>query len=286
MTAPAASVSESAGWAGRLSLRFTPGATHTRMVREAAFGPLCVQKPFYPEGDPCHVYLLHPPGGVAGGDSLTFRITVDKDAHALITTPAANKFYRSDVRQALLDQRMDVAAGATLEWLPGETILFGGTHAALSSQINLTTGAKFIGWECVCLGRPASGDHYAQGQAITRMQITQDGQPLLSERLPLNAGDARLDAPWGLAGRRVLATLYAQPADADLLRLFRSRLPPNSDLTAAQPISAASVVDGLLTCRILGHEVEAVRDLLIRAWQVLRPPVIGQTPSVPRIWHT
>ena len=84
-----------AGWVARLALRFEQRAGRTVLAHRSHEGPLAVQKPFYPEGDVCHVYLLHPPGGVVGGDRLTIEIEVASDAHAVITTPAAGKFYRS-----------------------------------------------------------------------------------------------------------------------------------------------------------------------------------------------
>ncbi len=87
-----------------------------------------VQRPFYPEGGTCHVYLLHPPGGVVGGDQLELQVQSEPGSHALITTPAATKFYRAGPHpHSLLQQNLQVR-DATLEWLPQETIVFDGAE--------------------------------------------------------------------------------------------------------------------------------------------------------------
>jgi urease accessory protein len=274
------------GWEARLSLRFAPGSTRTRLIREDAFGPLTVQKPFYPEDPVCHVYLLHPPGGVAGGDRLTTGIGVDPGAAALITTPAATRLYRSDGPEATILNRLEVASDAGLEWLPQETILFGGARARVRTEVKLKGNARFIGWESCCVGREAYGDHYATGSVSLDFRLSLDDHPLLQERLPLIAGSRFLDAPWGFAGRRVLGSLYATPADADTLAALRASQPAETRLDGPDPLKAATLVDGLLIYRVLGHRSEAVRSALIDAWQTLRPLVIGRSPCTPRIWHT
>src|SRR5262245_14402851 len=121
-------IEASAGWLASLDLEFARSGSRTVLARRSHVGPLIVQRPFYPEGDVCHVYLVHPPGGVVGGDTLELRARVHDGAHALITTPAATKFYRSEGRMAR--QVQDIALDAAIfEWLPQETILFADAHA-------------------------------------------------------------------------------------------------------------------------------------------------------------
>ena len=76
------------GWLGALELGFAPGRGRTIMKRHSHLGPFVVQSPFYPEGAPCHAYLLHPPGGLVGGDRLQLEVGCAPGAHCLITTPA------------------------------------------------------------------------------------------------------------------------------------------------------------------------------------------------------
>src|SRR4026209_1310331 len=136
------------GWLASLDLEFAASGSRTVLARRSHVGPLVVQRPFYPEGDVCHVYLVHPPGGVVGGDTLELRARVQDGAHALITTPAATKFYRSEGR--LVRPLQDLAPGAApFEWLPQETILFPDAYAGIATRVRLGERSKFIGWEIV-----------------------------------------------------------------------------------------------------------------------------------------
>jgi urease accessory protein len=152
---------ETGGWRAELSLGFTAepdeegrrgaagsAAPATRLTSRAHRGPLVVQRPFYPEGPGVpHVYVLHPPGGVVGGDSLRVEVSVGPRAHALVTTPAATKVYRTRGPRATQVQRLTVAAHAALEWLPQETILHDGAAIDLDTTVVLADGARFIGLE-------------------------------------------------------------------------------------------------------------------------------------------
>src|SRR5262249_43518141 len=147
----------------RMHLSFAPeaGGVRARFEHE---GPLRVQRAFYPEGpDLPHVYLLHPPGGLAPGDRLSIEIGVARWARALVTTPAAGKCYRSDGRVSEQKQTLRVAAGSSLEWLPQENIVFDGSCVRLSTRVELEEGASFVGWDVLCLGRPASGERFTRG---------------------------------------------------------------------------------------------------------------------------
>ena len=103
------SVSSNIGWKAQLDLGFFQENHRTILRDRKHIGPLQIQKPFYPEDDgTCHLYLLHPPGGVVGGDQFEIRINVQSQARALITTPAAGKFYRSAGQDALQSQEIKV----------------------------------------------------------------------------------------------------------------------------------------------------------------------------------
>ena len=138
------------GWRAELDMRFAFNHTKTVLTGLRHVGPLRVQRPFYPEGGVCHVYLLHPPGGLVGGDELTVNLHCGSSSHALLTTPGSTKFYRSVGEQVIVNQRLIVENGACLEWFPQENIFFPGAICNLNTSIKLTTDAKFIGWEINC----------------------------------------------------------------------------------------------------------------------------------------
>ncbi|HEY8518823.1 MAG TPA: urease accessory protein UreD [Gammaproteobacteria bacterium] len=280
------------GWRASLSLRFAPRDGRTIVADRRHEGPLLIQRAFYPGDGACHVYLLHPPGGVAGGDTLELDVHACADAAVLLTTPAATKIYRArrgaDLQRALplgrstVRQSFTVAAGASLEWLPHDTILFGGSRAALRTHVRLDAAARFIGWEMTSLGRPLAGDAYAEGTLEQRTRIEIGGRAALDERAALAAGDPALDAPWGWAGHRVWGALYACPADGAALEAARRRLPP----PAASAMAAATLLGPLLVVRCLAQSAERLRVTLETVWAALREGVVGRPASAPRIWQT
>lgn len=268
-------------WQASLSLGFAPKNGRTVMARRTHSGPLCVQRPFYPQGDACQVYVLHPPGGVVGGDRLTVEVEVASGASVLLTTPASTKVYRSAEPVSEVTQRLTVDNGGCLEWLPQDTILFGGSRVNISTEVRLGAGARFIGWEVTGLGRPLSGDDYASGSLSQRMELYVDNHPALIEHQRWDGGDAVLDAPWGLGGYRVFAMLCAYPADGLALKDVRRVIEEGEC-----PRGAATLLDELLVVRALGTGAQALRQTLQSVWEVLREPIVGRAPCPPRIWRT
>lgn len=280
-----------AGWPARLELVFRAGSRRTIVARREHAGPFCIQQPFYPPDGVCHVYLLHPPGGLAGGDMLDLAARLDAGARVLMTTPASTKFYRSDGRESRQTQVLRVGAGAALEWLPQDTLLFGGSRASIRTEVRLDAGAAFIGFETLGLGRPLSGDDYATGTLLQRTEIHVGDEPCLLERLEWQAGDALLRAAFGLGGYRAWGALYAYPADRDALTALRAHaVPPANALgRAASPadaLAAATLVDRLLVLRCIAARPRTVQAVLQRGWETLRPAVVGRAPVPPRIWMT
>jgi urease accessory protein len=258
---------------------------------------LVVQRPFYPEGDPCHVYLVHPPGGVVGGDELRIDVQVDPGAHALITTPAATKFYRCDGRVSSQTQELH-ASGATLEWLPQENIFFRGADVRTATRVHVEQNSRFIGWEINCLGLPARDEPFDAGTLRLDLELWRghgveavdlnrprdcDNEmrdvPIFLDRLRLHGEAAARGALWGLAGQEAVGTLLATPAT-------RAQVESIRELVADIPFASVSLVDGVLVLRALAPQAEAVRTLFICAWQRLRPAIIGREAVLPRIWST
>ncbi len=269
------------GWQARLALGFERRGARTVLARRHHYGPLVVQRPFYPEAGVCHMYLLHPPGGVVGGDQLTVEVQCAAGGEALITTPAATKFYRSAGAVAVQEQRLSVAAGARLEWLPQETIAFAGSEVDTITRVDLEDGAAFAGWEILCLGRPASGESFERGRVVQRLEVWRAGEPLLLERTRVDGAGPMQAATWGLAGLSVSATLVATPVDGDALAAVRAGVSVDGDERFG-----ATLLDDLLVCRYLGRHAERARTVFERAWTVLRPALAGRPACPPRIWRT
>lgn len=247
-------------------------------------GPLQVQKLFYPETDgSCHAYVLHPPGGVVGGDLLEITATAQRGARALITTPAAGKFYRSG--GATATQRISLRAhgNAMLEWLPQETVFFDGARVATALRVDLEDDARFIGWDIACLGRPASGERYTHGAIRQRFEVWRAQRPLYIERALYDASEPVMQAAWGLAGQGVTATLVCTTAsDMPALEPLREQCAP----LAVEGAFAVTQLRDVLVCRYLGPHTHEARACLQRAWEILRPMLLGKAAISPRIWNT
>jgi urease accessory protein len=255
-------------------------------------GPLAVQRPFFPEGpEVCHVYLLHPPGGIVGGDRLRVEARVEAGARALLTTPAATKVYRTAGPAASQENELHVADGGALEWLPQENILHDGADVALATRARLEGRARFLGLDVLCLGLPARGEAFARGRCRQDLEVWRDGRPVVLERGRYDGGAPVLEARWGTGGAPVLGTLVASPAPTDagaLLAAMRARAEalPAGELGAATLLGGERGDDTALVCRYVGASAEGARRFLRAAWADLRPALLGRTPVAPRIWAT
>lgn len=285
MTANAEVLTTSASrWEAALALEFAPRAQRTALVRREHRGPLHIQRAFYPEADgTCHAYVLHPPGGVVGGDVLQIDITAHRGARCLVTTPAAGKFYRSGGATAMQTVALRARGDAMLEWLPQETVFFDGARVATTLRVDLENNARFIGWDMACLGRPASGERYTRGAIRQRFEIWREHRPLYLERAAYDANEAVMQAAWGLAGHCVTATLVCTSTDeAIALEPLREQCAP----LAIEGAFAVSQLRDVLVCRYLGPHMHEARACLQRAWELLRPAVLNKAACAPRIWST
>ncbi|WP_282288230.1 urease accessory protein UreD [Pseudomonas sp. PS02302] len=266
-------------WLARLELAYARQGDWTRPTTRRHLGPLRVQKHLHAEGpEVCQHIIVHPPGGIAGGDRLDIDVSVGATAWAQLTSPGAAKWYRAD---SAAHQQIDlrVAAGATLEWLPQETIVFSGAQARLATRIELEGDARLCYWDIVALGRPASAERFTEGLFQAHLDIRRDGTPLWHERQRLVGADRLLDSPIGLAGQPVFATLLITGTlDADTLARCRELgLAVRGDLTQ---------LPGLVVARCLAAESLQARAWLIEVWRLLRPALLGRAAVPPRIWST
>lgn len=283
MNAPAPTALFTPSWHAQLELGYARFADTTRPVMRRHQGPLRVQKHLYGDGpEVCQHIIVHPPGGIAGGDRLDISASVGEQAWAQLTSPGAAKWYRAS-GPAFQNIQLKVDAGATLEWLPQETIIYSGAQAELSTTIELQGDARLCYWDMVALGRPASGERFEQGHFQSQLSIRRDGQLLWHERQRIVGGDGLLDSAIGLAGQPVFATLIISgEIDSELLERCRNLLNPSADNLRGD----LSQLPGLLVARCLASEALHARAWLIELWRLLRPELLGRDAVPPRIWST
>lgn len=266
-----------AAWKAELSLEFEGRNGRTVLARKRHDGPLQVQKPLYPEGDAvCHAIVVHPPAGIAGGDELEISATVGRDSHALLTTPGAGKWYRSE--RVWARQRLSFRVEGSLEWLPQETIVFDGAHADMGCTVDLAPDARYVGWEILCLGRTGSGERFERGECRVATAIRRDGKLLWIERGRIEGDGELMNSKVGLGGRSVCATLLACAPELgkNLIEKLRS----------SAPQAALTLLPGVFAARYLGDSSEDAKRCFARLWAALRPPLLGRKADEPRIWRT
>lgn len=269
-------------WAATLALSFTHRPTGSYLSHRLHNGPLVVQKSLHPEGsDVCHAVIVHPPGGVAGGDTLTLNVTLKAGAQALITTPGAGKWYKAHGAQAQQQLNFQLGAGAVLEWFPQENILFNSAQVAFAAEIQLAADAKLALWDIVCLGRQAQQEVWRVGTYGLRQRISRGGQLIWNERAFLRAEDGLRESPVGLQHAPVFGTFL----------VCAGQVPPEV-LADCRAINVPGAKVGLtalpevLVIRYVGHASQQARHYFEQCWQRLRPWYHGRIAQRPRIWNT
>lgn len=273
------------GWRAGLSLHYTRDGERT-LALDRHEGPLRVLRRLYPEGPGiCHHVIVHPPGGVVGGDRLEIDARLDAGTHALVTTPGATRFYRSSGASAVQQARLQLAEGARLEWLPLETIAHRGCIAENRVQLELAPGAEAMGWDLLALGLPAAGEAFDQGSFLQQIEIP----GLWLERGRVRGDDALLlDSPVGWAGRRALGTLWFAAGAAfgssrrdALLDAARQVLGPAPSLAG---VTAPN--QRVLVLRVLAERVESAMQLLQAVRAAWRATAWSLAAEPPRVWRT
>lgn len=299
-----------ASWIGRLDLTLQQSeGQRTVLTDRTQCGPLTIQRPFYPEGSPCHLYLLHPPGGLVGGDILALTVNLQQDAHLVMTMPGATKFYRSQGKTAQLTQTFHVGKNAVLEWLPQDNILFAGAKAQIKTEIIFHPSSRLIGFESLSLGRQAMGEQFRHGELSSDLLLTpetvldnnasfpkfgvQESLKIVNRHHSHNPQKNNLqennqhetdrqedDEIDPLGGYAYSATFFAYPANEALLTIARDHL-------QACPFPAgATLLDGILLVRLLTFDNLLCEHYLHTLWATLRPILLDRPPCPPRIWAT
>ncbi|MEM7401386.1 MAG: urease accessory protein UreD [Pseudomonadota bacterium] len=271
-------------WEARLQLGLVQKNNKTLLNKRRHVGPLTLQRPFYPENDgTCHLYILHPPGGVAGGDSLHLDLICEENTSTLVTTPGASKFYQSNGFIALQKQNLSVKKSACLEWLPQETILFDGSNVNSATNVQLESSSTFIGWEIVSFGRPACLEEFSTGIFNQSFEIWRDGAPLIIDKVTIKDRAEVFSSLWGLQSKPVMGLMTVVNPDTTLLQQAKENIQKRIEGCAHLSVS---VMGDVLICRCLDTNSMSIRDQFIELWKMIRPITTNKQPCEPRIWAT
>src|SRR5450830_536652 len=272
-------------WHATLSLDYRLESERS-VLRHVHDGPLRVLKSLYPQGDgTCHNVLVHPPGGLVGGDTLDIQVAVGSGAHALVTTPGATRFYRSSGEPAVQRTRLRLEARARMEWLPPEAILYSGCQAENHLSFELEPGAELMAWDVTALGLPHADLPFVCGRFCQHIELP----GVWLERGVIDAADSLLlSSPLGLAGQRCMASLFFVTGSAIERPRRELALDGARQILQAHALQSSAGVTcpnpRVLVLRVLAPQVEMAMDLLKKVWAVWRQVLWNQAAVQPRIW--
>ncbi len=278
-------------WDASLHLEFmkSPHSGKTLLSKKEHFGPLVVQKSLYPEGDEvCHAVILHPPAGIAGGDHLNIDIFTSPDAKAVVTTPGATKWYKSNGHLSSQETKLSVASRAHLDFLPQENIYFNSSNARNVIQIKLEDTATMIGWDIAQLGRTASGETWSHAHLINELQLVYGDRPYWIESSFLDSDDLTMGSNCKLGTYSVMGVMwfFGNGANQELLDQIRDCLIWSDTLRVGATRINLPEKNGLIIVRATSTEVEYLKDCFIDMWLRFRLDVSGIAPLPLRLWKT
>ena len=216
-------------------------------------------------------------GGIAAGDRIAIDVAAAEGATVAITAQAAERFYRAldGSPPARVRNAVAVALGASVEWLPQETILFDGASLERRLDVELAADARFLGLETLVFGRTAMGETVRRLHLRDLIAIRREGRPILHDAVRLD-GDAQaiLDRPATGGGARAFGTLILAAPDAP-----EWLAPVRAALEGVAVEAGASAWDGMLVVRVAARNGAFLRAAIVAGLNVLR----GGRP-LPRVW--
>ena len=276
-------------WFAKLELGFKQDEKRTILAHRKHHGPVRVQKMLWPEKTGvCHAIIVHPPAGIAGGDHLTFNMHIDTHAHALVTTPGAGKWYKTNLKKAHQYIDIQVQDQAVFEWLPQETMLFNGALAHSETNIELAETASFIGWDMLVLGRQAREEKFTQGLYHNQFKLYRNNTLLVADTLRFEGNDRFLTSCLGMNNHAVMASFWAvAPTEMRDLQVLEQQLDVIRDLIMRMDVSVTlTLLDDVICARYLGDDVRACHDALAAIRARLRRFWFDLDEEFPRIWRT
>lgn len=273
---------------GVAEIGFAVSDGKTRLAHLYQRNPLRVLFPVPPTGDLPTAVLVTTSGGLVAGDEVAVHARVAWSAAAHVTGSAAEKIYRSTGAITRVAQRLLIASGGWMEFLPPETILFDRAKLRRTTRIDLQGDGGFLGGGITVFGRLAMGERFRDGLLHEGWEVYRGGALVWGDVLHVAASPwgnvaAIMDHPACFAGAQACATLVFAPQGGD----------PHRFIDAARAVQVVSVgdlragvtaVNGLLVARWLGDAMPLRRAYAALACH-LRAAAMGLPPLLPRPWH-
>jgi len=257
----------------------------TRLASLYQTDPLRVLFPLAEPDEPTQAVIVTTSGGLVAGDRIDVAVRLGDRAAAHVTASAAEKIYRSLGATTEIAQSLTVGAGATLEFLPPETILFEGARLRRKTVIDLAASAGFLGGEIVVFGRRARGERLTRGFLHDAWEVRHGGRLAWGDALHLEGDIAKtIDDPACFDSAAGFATLILSPLGRKP-RKFIDCARHTQAAAAAGVRGGVTVLGGLLVARWLADDAMALRRAFADLACHLRSEAMGLPRRMPRIWH-
>lgn len=256
--------------AARLATKSLDGRTRLDVFYQEGCGKIRIPESF--DGK-MEAVLINTSGGLTGGDRIDWDVAAGANTKVTVTTQACERIYKSNGGDAHVSARLTVGAGATLHWLPQETILFDQGALNRTLAVDLSEGSELVALEAILLGRKAMGESVAEGRLRDRWRVRRNGRLVHAEDLRLSGGiEAIAGRRSALAGNLAFATLLymGEQAESLLAKLH---------LLLDDKLAGASHWNGKLVVRMVAEDGFALRKLLVPTISLLRN---GEPP--PKVW--
>jgi urease accessory protein len=248
--------------------------------------PLRVLFPAPAAGDPPVAVIVTTSGGLVAGDRLDIRVELAPGATAHVTASAAEKVYRSTGGTTIIRQTLSIGPGATLEFLPPETILFDGARLQRETVIDLAPGSAFLGGDIVVLGRRARGEHFANGFLREVWELWRNGYLVWGDALHLDDDVGRIiDDPACFDGAAAFATMIFSPPAGDVRSLLDGARIVQGVCATTGLRAGATTIAGVVIARWLAADAAVLRRAYADLACHFRSAALGLPNCLPRVWH-
>ncbi len=260
---------------GRLVAKAAVGRTRIAELYQEGCAKIRLPKTF---DSSMEAVLINSSGGLTGGDRMAWEIEAGPATELTVTTQACEKIYKASAGTVEVATRIKVAAGARVDWLPQETILFDRASLTRSLDVELDGDATLLAVEAVLLGRKAMGEVMQAGLFRDRWRIRVDDRLLHAENLTFADDIAALVARTAiLRGRVAFATLFYTGPDCEMLL---PQLRTLIDTEAGGGVSHIQIAGrDKLVGRFAAADGFSLRKILIPVISHLR-----KQKTVPKVW--
>jgi len=275
----------SVGRAGKLSLEYARQGDRTVFGRTSCRTPWHLFPPIYlDDTGSAYTLLVNPSGGLVGGDHLSIDLSVGPKAHALISSPSANRVYRSLSKDAVQEVHITVEPGGILEWVPEHTIPFAGSRFRQTIDVKLAAGATLILWDAVASGRIAHGERWKFATLENQIRITTTSGASVKEHYALTPDDTKggigLADAWDYVGSLFV---IGDSIDISIWASLDSTLADILEKQSDQVLGGVSqpTVPGLVV-KLVAKSAPALTTALNELWAAVRQALWKQPPAILR----